>query len=120
MKEKDIVADILGRVEQTIRAFVNQPEFKRLLAEIAQTGGGMEQRIADMLAQQIQAQDPPVRRYWAGTEPYVPQRSPKQEDAKRKAIDEARRSGKVVEASTRYGVSRAALYRALQRERGMK
>lgn len=114
-REKDIVTDLLCRAEQAVREFVQRPEFCQLLAEIARSGGGIEQRIADSLAEQIRQQDAPARRYWARSEPYVPARSPLKEEAKQRAIEEARRSGRVAEAAGRHGISRSAMYRMLKR-----
>lgn len=114
-KEKDIVSDILGRAEQAVREFVSRPEFMALLSELSQSGGGMEQRIADSLAQQIRAQDKPVRRHWGRSEAYVPARSPALEEAKRRALEEANLSGRPAEAASNNGISRATMYRLLSR-----
>lgn len=117
MKEKDIIADILTRASQAVREFVSSPEFMNTLNEAITQGGGLEQRIADQLAGQILAQDQSVRRQWACGNPYVPAKSPQQEEAKRQALDEVKKTGRVAEAASKYGVSRATLYRALG-ERG--
>lgn len=114
-REKDIVTDLLCRAEQAVREFVNRPEFAQLLAEIARSGGGIEQRIADSLAEQIRQQDAPARRYWARSEPYVPAKPPQKEVAKQRAVEEARRSGRVMESASRYGISRSSMYRLLKK-----
>lgn len=116
-KEKDIVSDILGRAERAVREFVARPEFRQLLTEIAQSGGGFDQRVADSLAQQIRAQDKPVRQHWGRSEAYVPRRSPEREEAKQRAVEEAQRTGRVAEAVSRHGVSRATLYRLIGEQR---
>lgn len=100
-KEKDIVTDILERVEAAVRDFCANDL-------------GFEQQLADAIARQIRAQDQPVRRYWARSEAYVPARSPEKSEAQRKALEEARRTGRVRESAERNGVSRATLYRKLK------
>lgn len=117
MKEKDIVTDILGRVEAAVRDFVTKPEFAAMLEELSRSGGGFESRIADQLAQQIKGVDEPVRRHWGRSEAYVPARRPDVEDAKARAVAEASRSGRVAEAAERHGVSRATIYRAMSASR---
>lgn len=114
-KEKDIVTDILSRAEAAVRQFIERPEFARMLQEALRSGGGMEARIADQLAEQIQRVDEPVRMHWGRSEAYVPARRPDREIAKQRAIAEASRSGKVVEAATRHGISRATMYRLLKK-----
>lgn len=115
-REKDIVTDLLGRAEQAVRAFVERPEFVQMLVELARGGGGgVEQRIADTLAEQIRSQDNAARRYWGRSDVYVPAKAPSKEEAKQRAIEEARRSGRVAEAGGRHGISRSAMYRMLKR-----
>jgi transcriptional regulator of acetoin/glycerol metabolism len=114
MKE-DIVTDILHRAEQAVRDYVQRPEFAQMLSEILNSGGGMEQRLADSLSEQIRAQDKLVRKHWGGTEPYVPQRAPEHVAAKIAAIEVLQKTGKVSEASSRTGISRRAIYRLLEK-----
>lgn len=106
-KEKDIVSDILQRVELAVRTY---------LETHLQGTGGLEQGIADELAAQIRAQDTPVRQYWGKTEPYVAARPPSRAEARQRAVEEASRSGKVAEAGRRHGISRATMYRLLKRD----
>lgn len=113
MKENDIVADILARAEKAVREFIARPEFLQILQQAAQSGGGFEQRVADTLAAQIKAQETPVRKYWGGSDDYVPKRGDAYIETKKRALDEARRTGKVAEAAKAHGVGRATLYRAL-------
>ncbi len=114
-KEKDIVSDILGRAEAAVREFVSRPEFSQSLNEAMQGGGGLEQRLADQLADQIKRVDAPVRQHWARSDAYVPARSPAHEERKRKAIAEACRTGNVSDAASRHGVSRSTIYRLLKK-----
>lgn len=113
MKE-DIVTDILHRAEQAVRDYVQRPEFAQMLSEILKSGGGMEQRIADGLAQQLRQQERPIRQHWHGARiEYVALRPTKEKKAA--AIEEVKRTGKVEEAAARNGISRATLYRLLKR-----
>ena len=117
-REKDIVTDLLGRAEQAVREFIQRPEFIELLAEIARSGasgGGLEHRIADSLADQIRRQDGAARRYWGRSDVYVPAKPPSKEEAKQRAVEEARRSGRVVESASRHGISRSSMYRLLKK-----
>ena len=102
MKQKDIVTDILDRIEEVAKQF--------LANEM-----GFEQSAVDALTQQIRAQDGNIRRDWGKNEPYVAARSPEKEAAKRRALEEVRRSGNVAEASSKHGISRATMYRLLKR-----
>lgn len=102
MKDKDIVADILSRIEAAVCEYLSNHQ-------------GFEQSMADAIAHQIRAQENPIRKHWGGTEPYVAARSREREQAKQKALEEVRRSGNVAEASSRYGVSRATMYRLMRK-----
>lgn len=116
MKGEDIVTDILASAAQAVRDFVQRPEFAQLLHEALSSGGGLEQRIADSLAQQIKQQERHVRLVWGGADPYVPRRGPRPDDEKKQAaLLEAQRTGRVAEAADRNGISRATLYRMLKR-----
>lgn len=113
-KEKDIVADLLGRAERAVREFVERPEFAQMLVELSRSGGGLEQRVADRLAEQIRNQDGAARQHWGRCDVYVPAKSPVKDDAKRRALEEARRSGRVEAAGSRHGISRSSMYRLLR------
>lgn len=99
-REKDIVADIIGRIDAALR--------QALANEL-----GFEQSVVDEVSRVVRAQDAPVRQHWARSEAYVPARPPEKEEAKQRALEEVRRNGNVAEASSRHGVSRATLYRLL-------
>lgn len=117
MKE-DIVSDILHRAEQAVRDYVKRPEFAQMLSEILSGGGGMEQRLADGLAQQLRQQEWQIRQHWHGARiDYIPlQPRPTKERKKAAALDEAKRTGRVEEAAGNNGISRATLYRMLSRK----
>ncbi len=114
MSAPDIVTDVLDRAEAAVREFVRRPEFAQMLNEMMSSGGGMEQRLADSLAQQIQKADAPARLHWGRDQVYVPAKPPKREEVKRRAVDEVRKGDRVVEVSKRTGISRASLYRMLK------
>lgn len=117
MKGLDIIADTLGRAERAVRDFVQRPEFARLLEEATKSGGGLEQRIADEFAAQIRAQDKPVRQVWGGaTAKYIAARPRPEPQRKAAALAEVMRTGNVMEAADRHGVSRATLYRMLSKK----
>lgn len=101
-KEKDIVTDILDRVEAAVRIYLQHDQ-------------GFEQSLVDAISAQIRAQDGAVRQHWGRSEAYVAARAPGREEAKRQALEEANRSGKPIEAATRWGISRATMYRLLKR-----
>lgn len=98
-KENDIVTDILQRAMDVVRAELGP--------------SGLESATLDAVIARIGALEKPVRHDWRGT---VAQRNPAQvEQAKQAALDEVRRTGRVAEAGSRYGISRATLYRLLER-----
>lgn len=99
---KDIVTDILERVESALR--------NSLANDL-----GFEQSTVDAIAATVRAVDAPVRRDWARHDAYVPARAPVREESKRKAVEEAKRSGKVADAARRNGISRATIYRLLNK-----
>lgn len=116
MKGDDIVADILMRAEQAVREFVARPEFALLLREVS-TGGGLEQRIADSIAQQIRRQENPVRQFWSGAEVYIARRPRPDAGKKAAALEQVQRTGRVADAADSHGMSRATLYRMLGGEK---
>jgi transcriptional regulator of acetoin/glycerol metabolism len=116
MKGIDIIADTLGQVERAVREYVGRPEFARFLEEALKSGGGFEQRVADGIAEQVRAQEKPVRQVWGGvTLKYVAARPRPEPERKEAALAEVRRTGNVMEAADRHGVSRATLYRLMNR-----
>lgn len=102
MKNKDIVTDILERIEQVARDYLANDL-------------GFEQSAVDALTQQIRAQDRKIRKDWGKTEPYVAAKAPEKEEAKRLALADVQKSGNVAEASSRHGISRATMYRLLKK-----
>ena len=101
-KEKDIVTDILVRVEVAVRAYLKND-------------AGFEQSMMDAISAQIRAQERPVRQHWGRSEAYIAARSAQHDEAKAEALAEVKRTGKVAQA-TRHGVSRATLYRLLSKK----
>jgi transcriptional regulator of acetoin/glycerol metabolism len=59
--------------------------------------------------------DAVTRSEWACCQPYIATRKTEFQDAKRRAVDEASRSGRVAEAAERHGISRATMYRLLKK-----
>lgn len=100
-KDKDILADILTRVESAVLVWMEKQ-------------GGFDQATKDAITAQIRAQEKPVRRDYARVDVYVAARGSDHAQAKAAALAEIKRTGKVA-AATRYGVSRATLYRMLKR-----
>jgi len=98
-KDKDIVTDILARVDEAVRAYLKND-------------AGFEQSMMDAISAQIRAQEKPVRQHWGRSEAYVAARSAQHDAAKAEALAEVKRTGNVAHA-TRHGVSRATLYRLL-------
>ena len=97
MTDTDIVADILERACAIVRNEISARQLDTLTAE--------------RLIEHILGLETPVRRHWRGR---VPQRDPaKVEAAKAAALAEVQRTGRVAEASSRHGVSRATIYRLL-------
>lgn len=103
-KEKDIVTDIFERVIEALNAHLSNDL-------------GFEQSTIDSITAKVRAQDEPVRQHWARSDVYVPKRPPTLAEAKQKAVEEASRSGRVEEAASRHGISRATMYRLLQKNR---
>lgn len=101
MKDRDIVADILARVETAVRVWA--------------LDHGVNPAMIDALVVEVRAQDKPIRKDWARCEPYIAARGPGIDDAKRRAIEEAGKSGKIAEAASRNGISRATMYRLLKK-----
>lgn len=102
MKENDIVADIIERAAAAVREY--------LASDM-----GFEQSFVEELCKQIQAQERPARAYWRGADPYVAIRPRKAPDEKQRALEEAKRTGRVAEVADRHGISRATMYRMLKR-----
>lgn len=101
MKDHDIVTDILSRVEIAVRVWAQDH--------------GVSAALIEAMVVEVRAQDRPIRKDWARCEPYIAARCPGMEDAKRRAIDEASKSGKIAEAASRNGISRATMYRLLKK-----
>lgn len=102
MKEIDIVADIIERAAAAVRDYLGSDM-------------GFEASVIDEVCKHIWAQERPARSYWRGADPYVAERPRKAPDEKQRALDEAKRTGRVAEAADRHGISRATLYRMLKR-----
>ncbi len=115
MKGRDVIVDVITQASRAVRAFLEGPDFQRMLQDAAQSGGGMEQRLAEVLEQQIRTSAAPVRQHWARSDAYIAARDPDQEEARSRAVAEASRSGRVVEAATRHGISRATMYRLMKK-----
>lgn len=98
-KDADIVTDILTRVVDLVRAETGPAKLDTLTAEA--------------LIRHIGALEVPIRREWARQECYVAARPRRHEEAKAAALAEVQRTGRVAEASSRHGVSRATIYRLL-------
>lgn len=103
MKDKDIVTDILDRVELAVR--------ERLAHDL-----GFEQTVVDAIAAAIRAQDMPVRRVWGRCDIYVPARSARAvEEAKQQAVSAARRGENIAEVARGTGLDRKTIYRLLRK-----
>jgi hypothetical protein len=101
MSEKDIVADILARVEAAVM-------------ECLEKAGDIKQDTMDAVSAKIRALEKPVRRDYAGTEAYVAAREADFPARKAAAVTEASRTGRVAEAGSRHGIGRATMYRLLK------
>lgn len=99
---KDIVTDILERAAQVAMTY--------LANEM-----GFEQSAVDAISQQIMAQDSKIRQEWGKSKHYVPATAPGVEEAKQKALEELRRTGRVAETASKHGISRATMYRLLKK-----
>lgn len=71
---------------------------------------GVPPRLAAMIGAEW---DVRTRRDWGRCEPYIAVRAPISTETKAMAIAEVRRTGKVDEAATRWGVPRSSLYRLM-------
>lgn len=98
-KEIDIVTDILQRAMDVVRA------------ELGPTG--LERATVETVIARIGALEKPVRRDYARTENYVAAREADFHARKAAAVAEASRTGRVAEAGSRHGISRATMYRLL-------
>ena len=101
-KDKDIVSDILDRVDQALTDL--------LVNEL-----GFEQSLADAISQRIQAQDTNIRRDWGSSKPYIEKRTLAEKARRKAALEEVDRTGKVAEASKKHGIARPTLYNLLKR-----
>lgn len=99
MRESDIVGDILDRVTTAIRAHLS--------------ASGADSSLTTGLCKTIAGTEHPIRTQWGGETVYVPKHVPDYE-ARRQAIEEARRTGRVRAAAERHGVPRCTLYRLLK------
>jgi transcriptional regulator of acetoin/glycerol metabolism len=102
VKEKDIVEDILSRAVAAVFEYLSNHQ-------------GFEQSMADAIAGQIRAKETKIRKDWGGSEPYVAARPAGIAEAKRRALEDAQKTGKVSDAASRHGISRATVYRLLRK-----
>lgn len=100
-KEKDIVTDILQRAMDVVRAELGPAVIERATLEVV---------IAH-----IGALEKPIRRDWRGASAYIAQRDADYPDRKAAALAEVQRTGRVAEAGSRHGISRATMYRLLDK-----
>ncbi len=73
---------------------------------------GISPEVAAMIGAEWDAD---TRREWSRCRPYIAARSSDKEQAKQQAVAEVNRSGRVVEAAERNGISRATMYRLLKK-----
>ncbi len=99
--ENDFVSDILERLATAVCSYLAGNH-------------GVEQSKLDQIAQKIKGQSAPIRVYWKGCIIYIPGRLSGWEERKRRALEDARRTGQVSICASKHGVSRATLYRLLK------
>lgn len=86
---------------------------KDIVAEFIRLAAQMCPSFTEDVAMQIEAQ---LRQTYGGTEPgYIAKTPESVEKRKRLARDEAMRSGRVVDAADKYGISRRTMYRLLKK-----
>lgn len=73
---------------------------------------GVPEHVAGMIGAKW---DQRTRLEWGRCEAYVAAKPREKEQVKRQAAEEARRSGRVTETASRYGISRATMYRLLKK-----
>ncbi len=82
MRDGDIIADVLGRAAAVIRT---------LLA-----AQGVTAELIDETCRKVVEQEHPARIHWGGDFLYIPKK-PDNRDALRRALDEARRTGRIAD-----------------------
>jgi transcriptional regulator of acetoin/glycerol metabolism len=85
-----------------VRAILDQ------VLEMSRRAGGS---FDESMALQIERQ---VRNEYGGDEVYI-KRTAIREERKARALEEAKKTGRPVEAASRHGISRATMYRLLKR-----
>lgn len=93
MERKDIVQAILDQVLEMSR----------------RAGGSFDENMAVEIERQIRGE-------YGGDEVYVPKRGPDSVAARAHALEEAKKTGRPVEAANRHGLSRSTIYRLLRKK----
>lgn len=96
MRDKDIIGDVLARAMDAAR---NHLSARNVAAEAID-------EVCGMIAQV----EPPARIYWGGETVYISKKVDTSEN-RRRAVEEAMRTGRIPDAAARYGVPRATMYR---------
>lgn len=83
----------------------------RLRVENTCVSLGISREVARMVAAEVVVG---TQREYGGCEPYIPKPRQEAEERKRRALAEARTTGRVAPAAKNHGLSRATIYRLLK------